>query len=68
MPYVNIRITKTGVTQAHKQQLVAEVTDTLCRVLGKKPEHTHIIIDLIEEENWGFAGVTTDVYRKQQKE
>lgn len=66
MPYVNVRITKDGVTKEQKAQLVAEITDTLVRVLGKKPEHTHIIIDEVETDNWGFAGVLTTEYRKTQ--
>lgn len=66
MPYVHVRITKDGVTPDQKAQIVAEMTDTLRRVLGKKPEHTHIIIDEIDPENWGFAGLLTTEYRKQQ--
>ena len=64
MPYINVRITKDGVTAEQKAQIVAEMTDTLRRVLGKKPEHTHIIIDEVEPENWGYAGVLTTEYRK----
>jgi len=67
MPYVNVRITKDGVTTAQKAQIVAEITDTLQRVLGKKPEHTHIIIDEIEPENWGYAGLLTTEYWKQNR-
>lgn len=67
MPYVNIRLTKDGVTADQKKQIVEEITQTLVRVLGKKPEHTHIIIDEIEPENWGFAGMLTTEYRKQNK-
>lgn len=63
MPYVNVKITKDGVTAAQKAQVIAEITDTLRRVLNKKPEHTHIVIDEVETDNWGFAGVTTTVYR-----
>ncbi|MES2595397.1 MAG: 4-oxalocrotonate tautomerase family protein [Verrucomicrobiota bacterium] len=67
MPYVNVRITKDGVTAEQKAQIVSEITQTLQRVLGKKPEHTHIIIiDEIEPENWGFAGMLTTEFRKQQ--
>lgn len=66
MPYVNVRITKDGVTAQQKAQLVAEITQTLQRVLGKRPDQTHIIIDEIEPENWGFAGMLTTEYRKQQ--
>lgn len=67
MPYVNVRITKDGVTAEQKAQIVAEITQTLLRVLGKKPEHTHIIIDEIEPENWGFAGMLTTEYRKSKE-
>ena len=66
MPYVNVRITTDGVSAAQKAQIVAEITQTLVRVLGKRPEHTHIIIDEVEPENWGYAGVLTTEYRKQQ--
>ncbi|MDQ4123755.1 MAG: 2-hydroxymuconate tautomerase family protein [Acidobacteriota bacterium] len=68
MPYVNVRITKEEVTTEQKSQVVAEITDTLVRVLGKKPEHIHIIIDEIELENWGFAGMLTDEYLRREKE
>ena len=59
MPYVNVRITKDGLTAEQKAQIVGEITATLQRVLGKRPEHTHIIIDEVEPENWGFAGMLT---------
>jgi 4-oxalocrotonate tautomerase len=66
MPYVNVRITKDGVTAEQKAQIVAEITGTLQRVLGKRPDHTHIVIDEIELENWGFSGMLTSEYRRQQ--
>jgi 4-oxalocrotonate tautomerase len=66
MPYVNVRITKDGVTTEQKRQIVKEITETLQRVLGKRPDHTHIVIDEIEPENWGFSGMLTTEYRKQQ--
>jgi 4-oxalocrotonate tautomerase len=66
MPYVNVRILKSGVTLAQKRQIVEEMTATLVRVLGKKPEHTHIVIDEIDPENWGFAGMLTSEWLEQQ--
>lgn len=63
MPYVNIQITK-GASRAQKAQLVKELTDSLVRVLGKRPEHTHIVIQEIDEENWGFSGLLTDDWKK----
>lgn len=62
MPYVNLQITK-GATREQKEEIVAEFTATLVRVLGKRPEHTHIVIQEIADEDWGFAGVLTDAYR-----
>lgn len=67
MPVVHVRITKDGVTAAQKKQIVAEITRTLQTVLGKRPEHTHVIIDEIDPENWGYAGVLTTEYRRQQQ-
>jgi 4-oxalocrotonate tautomerase len=65
MPYVNIQITK-GATRDQKSQLVKEVTASLVRILGKKPEHTHIVIQEIADEDWGFSGLLTDDWKKQQ--
>ncbi|MDX8400716.1 MAG: 4-oxalocrotonate tautomerase family protein [Gallionellaceae bacterium] len=65
VPYVNIQITS-GATREQKAQLVKEVTDSLVRVLGKKPEHTHVVIQEINEENWGFSGLLTDEWKESQ--
>jgi len=65
MPYINLQITK-GATREQKAQIVKEFTDTLVRVLDKKPEHTHIVIQEIEDEDWGFSGILTDDWRKLQ--
>jgi 4-oxalocrotonate tautomerase len=66
MPFVNVKITRDNVTVEQKAQIVAEITATLQRVLGKRPEHTHIVIDEVDPENWGYAGMLTTEYRKQQ--
>ena len=66
MPYVNVKITRDGVTTEQKAQIVAEITATLQRVLGKRPEHTHIVIDEIDPENWGYAGMLTTEWRKKE--
>lgn len=65
MPYVNVRITKDGVTKEQKARIVAEITKTLGDVLGKRPEHTHVVIDEVELDNWGFAGMLTSDLRKK---
>lgn len=62
MPYVSVQITK-GATRAQKAALVKDITDSLVRVLGKKPEHTHVVIQEINEEDWGFSGLLTDEWK-----
>ena len=65
MPYVNVRITRDGATAAQKAEIVADITATLQRVLGKRPDHTHVVIDEVELENWGFAGKLTSELRRR---
>lgn len=65
MPYVNVQILA-GATREQKAQLVRDITDSLVRVLGKRPDHTHVVIQEIAEENWGFAGLLTDERKRQQ--
>lgn len=65
MPYVNVQITR-GATREQKAQIVSDITASLARVLGKKPEHTHVVIQEIAEEDWGFAGLLTDEWKRRQ--
>jgi 4-oxalocrotonate tautomerase len=65
MPYVNVQIIR-GATREQKAELVHDITASLVRVLGKKPEHTHVVIQEIEESNWGFAGMLTDDWKRAQ--
>lgn len=65
MPFVSVRITRDGVTSEQKAQVIAEITETLERVLNKRPDLTHIVIEEVDTDNWGYAGITTTQYRKQ---
>lgn len=67
MPYVNVQITR-GATREQKAELVRDITASLVRVLGKRPEHTHVVIQEIAEEDWGFAGQLTDDWRRAQRD
>ncbi|HCT07755.1 MULTISPECIES: 4-oxalocrotonate tautomerase family protein [unclassified Pseudomonas] len=66
MPFVSLRITRDGVTPEQKAQVIAEFTETLERVLHKRPDLTHIVIEEVDTDNWGYAGITTTEYRKSQ--
>ncbi len=64
MPFVSVRITRDGVTREQKAQVIKEITETLERVLNKRPELTHIVIEEVDTDNWGYAGITTTEYRQ----
>lgn len=65
MPYVNIRVTREGVTKAQKAQLIAGVTDLLCNVLAKPAASTFVVIDEIDTDNWGTGGEQVTDKRKR---
>ena len=65
MPYVNIKITKTGATAEQKAELIKGATDLLQRVLDKNPATTFVIIEEVETDNWGVGGETVTQRRKQ---
>lgn len=65
MPYVNIKITREGVTPEHKAALIEGVTRLLADMLGKNPQTTMVVIDEIDTDNWGIAGETVTARRRQ---
>ena len=67
MPYVNIRVTKTGVTASQKAEIIKGVTDVLVKALGKDPERTFVVIDEVEFENWGIGGESIAARRAKAK-
>ena len=67
MPFVNIRITREGVSKAQKQALVEGITQLLSDVLGKNPKTTFVIIDEVDTDNWGIAGELVTDLRLQEE-
>jgi len=65
MPYVNIRITREGATDAQKAELIQGTTELLQRVLGKNPKTTVVVIDEVPMENWGIGGLQVAEFRKR---
>lgn len=64
MPFVNIKITREGVTSKQKSELIAGVTDILVRVLDKNPATTFVVIDEVAVEDWGVGGLPVKEYRQ----
>ena len=56
MPYVNIKITREGVSAEQKEQLMRGATRLLVDVLGKNPNTTVVVIDEVDTDNWAIAG------------
>ena len=65
MPYVKIEVTREGVTRTQKQQLIAGITKLITDILGKDPNLTHVVIQEIELDDWGFAGDQVSVLREK---
>jgi 4-oxalocrotonate tautomerase len=57
MPYVNVKIARTGATPAQKALLISAITNALVEILGKNPASTIVVIDEVDPANWGFSGL-----------
>ena len=67
MPFVNIKITKDGVTLEQKAELIKGVTDLLVKVLHKNPATTVVVIEEVDTDNWGIGGETVTARRRENK-
>jgi len=65
MPYVKIEVTREGVTREQKQTLIKGITDLISDTLNKDPRLTHIVIQEIELDDWGYAGEQVSVLREK---
>jgi len=65
MPFVHVMVTRDGATREQKAQVIAEITATLERVLNKDPVLTHIVIEEVDTDNWGWRGETTTAIRSR---
>lgn len=54
-----------GVTREQKQSLIAGVTKLATEILDKDPQLTHVVIQEIELDNWGYAGEQVSVLREK---
>jgi len=73
MPYVNIKVTREGVTPdrtsvtpEQKAALIKGVSELLLNVLNKPLDWTFVVIDEVEKEDWGVGGLPVDEWRRQK--
>lgn len=65
MPYIKIELTREGVSKEQKQALIKGVTDLITQTLNKDPHLTHVVIQEIELDDWGYAGEQVSELRKR---
>ncbi len=73
MPVVRIDVTREGttsgetsVTAAEKAALIRGVSELLLDVLNKPLESTHVIINEVDTDNWGWGGLPALEYRRRK--
>ncbi|MGP1485896.1 MAG: tautomerase family protein [Campylobacter sp.] len=66
MPFVNIKIADPQPSKEQKAQVIAEVTDTLVRVLGKDPSSILVMIETLSAENIGKNGQSLEYIRSNK--
>ena len=64
MPYVLIQVTREGVTPEQKATLIQGATELLVTTLNKDPATTFVVIEEVDTDNWGVAGVPVTERRK----
>ena len=60
MPFVNIKVAAPEPTKEQKKQIIAEITDTLARVLGKDPAAILIMIETLGMDSIGKSGLSLE--------
>ena len=56
MPFLQMHMIE-GRPQEKKKELIAELTETVCRVLETDPKAVRVELIEVPPENWGIAGV-----------
>lgn len=65
MPYIKIELTREGVSRQQKQQLIKGVTNLVTDILNKDPQLTHVVIEEINTDNWGYGAEQVSVLRER---
>jgi 4-oxalocrotonate tautomerase len=65
MPYIKIEVTREEVTKEKKRALIKGITNLITEVLNKDPHLTHVVIEEVELDNWGYAGEQVSELRAQ---
>lgn len=64
MPYIKIEVIRDGITREQKRTLIKGITDLITDVLNKDPQLTYVVIEEINQDNWGFGGKTVTEHKE----
>lgn len=67
MPYVNIKLAGPEPTDEQKEQVIAEITEVMERVLGKKKERVMVMIETLSPQSIGIGGKSVKTITKESK-
>lgn len=65
MPFIKVDVLREDLNRETKQQLIRKISEAVTSVLNKDPRLTHIVINEIEDDNWGYAGEQVSVLKEQ---
>lgn len=65
MPFIKVDVLREDLKRETKQQLIRKISEAVTSVLNKDPRLTHIVINEIEDDNWGYAGEQVSVLKEQ---
>jgi 4-oxalocrotonate tautomerase len=65
MPFIKVDVLREDLNREKKQQLIREISKAVTTVLNKDPHLTHIVINEIEDDNWGYAGEQVSVLKEK---
>jgi len=65
MPFIKVDVLREDLNREKKQQLIRELNKAVTTVLNKDSHLTHIVINEIEDDNWGYAGEQVTVLKEQ---
>lgn len=65
MPFIKVDVLREDLNREKKQQLIREISKAVTTVLNKDPHLIHIVINEIEDDNWGYAGEQVTILKEQ---
>lgn len=65
MPFIKVDVLREDLNREKKRQLIREISKAVTTVLNKDPHLTHIMINEVEDDNWGYAGEQVSVLKEQ---